>query len=468
MHTAPDNSLAGRTVGVIGVGMTGQAVAQVLLRLGARPTLYDTRPREALSADALTAVEELGCPAVLGANDGLEQSDLVVLSPGVSIRDPFLEPARSAGVEVIGEIELAARLRPSACLVGITGTNGKTTTTALTARILEEAGIAHALCGNIGSPLVTHVLEREDNPVFVVELSSFQLESVSTFHARAAAVLNVSDDHRDRHPEPTEYVATKMRVFANQTDGDVAVVSADCPQLSAACLTVPRSRLAQFSALREVPRGGFARDGALWIRWQENEPAERLLALDEMLLRGPHNVDNALAATCLAHAVGAPLEAAARTLRVFQPADHTLRPVGSAAGILYINDSKGTNVDATVQALRSASRPVVLIAGGSDKAADFGPLGNEIAERCRALVLIGETADAIQASAEAAGFGAIERCATLAEAVVRSAELAETGDIVLLSPACASFDMFSSYKHRGTVFESAVRELPGFTPSAVR
>lgn len=464
----PTIDLRGHDVHVIGVGMTGQAVARALIELGARPTLYDTRRSDDLSESARAAVSEIDCPTHLGTNVALAEARLVVLSPGVSIRDPFLAPAHAAGTEVVGEIELAARVRPEATFVGITGTNGKSTTTALTARILEDAGVPAALCGNIGSPLITHVLARDDDPVFVVELSSFQLESVSTFRTRAGAVLNVTDDHRDRHPDPSEYAATKARVFANQREGDTAVLSADCPQLAALGISVPRSRLVQFSALREVPRGGFVREGALWLRWREGERAECICGLDEMRLRGPHNAQNALAATCLAHAVGVSPESAGRTLREFAAAPHTLCPVGSAGGVIYVNDSKGTNVDATIQALRSCSGPVVLIAGGSDKGADFAPLGAEIARRCRCLLATGETGPAIRLAAEAAGLAHCESRGSLGDAVTRAAEVAQAGDTVLLSPACASFDAFTSYKHRGEVFEAAVRALPGFSPAAGR
>lgn len=460
------SEFSGLRVAVVGLGMTGHACVRALREVGAEPYLFDTRRPHELPKRMVDAAQELRCPLELGSNRSLSDCQLVVVSPGLSIRSNFLAPARARDVEVMGEIELASRLRPEARFVGITGTNGKSTTTALTARILERAGIPVALCGNIGSPLVTHVLEREDDPVFVVELSSFQLEGVRSFRARAAALLNVTDDHRDRHPDLAEYVGAKMRIFAKQCDGDLALLSADCPQLAAAHLVLPRERVARFSVYREVARGGYVRDGALWVRLEDGAEPTRLLAVDEMLMRGPHNQANALAATCLALQVGAPLEAAEATLRVFEPAPHTMRPVGSVNCVLYVNDSKGTNVDATVQALRSCVRPVVLIAGGSEKGADFAPLGPEIAARCRGVVLIGQTAERIRESAERAGFTAIAQADSMDAAVAAATEMAESGDVVLLSPACASFDMFADYKQRGELFEEAVSRLPGFTASA--
>ncbi len=455
----------GLSVAVVGAGMTGQAVAAGLLALGARPWIADTRAESDLAPEALSAIAALGCPARFADSTGMAEADLVVLSPGVSVRDPFLESARASGVEVIGEIELAARLRPDARIIGITGTNGKSTTTALTAAILEEAGLPCALCGNIGSPLITHVLERKDDPWFVTELSSFQLETVSQLRTRAAAIMNISDDHRDRHPSPAEYAAAKARILANQTDEDAAVLGADSPPLSALALSIPEHRLLRFSAIRAMPAGGYVRESTLWFRPRGGEE-EMICRLDEMRLQGVHNILNALAATCLASCVGAPTSTAARVIRRFQAASHTFRAVGASRGALYINDSKGTNVDSTIQALRSCSGPLILIAGGSNKNADFAPLIEEIARRCRAVLAIGQTGPSLAEGARSVGVEIVEECSSLEGAVERAQEIAEPGTTVLLSPACASFDMFRSYKHRGEVFEEAVRGLPGFTPAA--
>lgn len=441
-------------------------MASALVQLGASPIVVDTRPEGAVPDDARAAAGQLGCPVFYGAPDRLVGADMVVLSPGVSVRDPFLQAAFDAGVEVIGEVELAARVCPSARIVGITGTNGKSTTTRLTGAILEAAGLNPVVCGNIGSPLISHVLARQDDPLFVTELSSFQLETVSQFHAVAATILNVSDDHRDRHPTLEEYVQTKARVFANQTSADTAVLKAEDPYLAALYLVLEPQRKLQFSAIREVEAGGFVRGGNLWFR--DGAVAQAVVRRDEMRLRGTHNVENALAAICLSHAVGAPLEAMGAVLSHFVAGPHTYQPVGSVNGALYVNDSKGTNIDATVRALESCAGRVILIAGGSSKDADFAPLGGAIARHCRALLTIGETGPDIAASAKAANFSQVEHFGSLEDAVQRALELAEPGDTVLLSPACASFGLFRDYRHRGEVFEAAVRSLPGFVGTTCR
>lgn len=451
----------GLDIAVVGTGMSGRAAAAALGRLGASPWIVDTRPAEAVPEASRKALAGAEYPVFYGDPSSLARARLVVLSPGVSARDPFLSAALVAGAEVIGEIELAARARPGARIVGITGTNGKSTTTALTGALLAAAGRNCVVCGNIGSPLVTHVLERDDDPVHVAELSSFQLETVSRFHAVAATVLNVTDDHRDRHPTFEGYIATKARVFANQGPTDAAVLNAACPPLAALGLSLAGRRLLWFSSLGEVERGGYLRGDRLWLRL--DGVSQALCGRADMRLQGIHNVENVLAAACLAGSLGVDVDEMRQTAVEFIPAAHTYRTVGSANGVRYVNDSKGTNVDSTLRALESCTAPTILIAGGSSKDADYGPLGPVIARRCTALLAIGQTGPEVAKAAEAAGFPAVEQCDTLERAVSRASELARPGDVVLLSPASASFGLFRDYRHRGEAFEEAVRGLPGFT-----
>jgi UDP-N-acetylmuramoylalanine--D-glutamate ligase len=451
-------------VAVVGAGVTGRASAEALLRVGARPWVVDTRQAEDVPDAVSDAAEDVGCPIYYGDSSRLADAELVVLSPGVGPDDPFLDVAYGAGIEVIGEIELAVRLRPAARIVGITATNGKSTTTALTGALLQAGGFAASVCGNIGVPLETEVLDRPPETVFVTELSSFQLETVTTLHPEAAALLNISDDHRDRHPTIESYIAAKARIFQNHRLSDTAVVNADC-DLLAQLRHILKARCAvlEFSVTRQVTRGAFVEDDELILRMPGAADAV-VTTEEEFSLRGLHNVDNALAAACLAGALGVQAEAMRPVFRTFRAAAHTFRTLGWADGVLYVNDSKGTNVDATLWALASCTGPVVLIAGGSRKDADYTPLGQAIADSCRALLLIGDTAPEIMNAAMDAGLTEIMVCKSLEEAVTGARAVAERGDTVLLSPACASFGLFRSYAHRGEVFEELVAAIPRFQP----
>lgn len=456
--------LEGAPVGVVGAGTTGRAVARALFELGARPIVVDTRSADAAPEGAADGLSAIAAELHWGVPEPLGCTSLVVLSPGVAIGDPFLAPARAAGVEIIGEVELAYRLRPEAILVGITGTNGKSTTTALTGAMLEASGVACQVCGNIGTPLITHVLGRAEDTVLVVELSSFQLESCSRLRVRSAALLNLSDDHHDRHPAPGEYLATKSRIYGNQTADDVAVLGADCRETRQLGDSLDPARLMWFSALERAVPGAYCEDGWLVLALPGQAPRP-ILRVEEMALQGVHNVRNACAAMCLASSRGATPEGMAEALRHFAAARHTFEVVGTAAGAVWVNDSKGTNVDSTLRALESCAGPVILIAGGSEKQADYGPLGPVMAARCKALVTLGQTAPTIAAVGREAGLGEIHAAESMSEAVRMAESLACPGDWVLLSPASASFGLFRNYAHRGECFVEAVHGLRGFTPA---
>jgi len=455
----------GRRIAVIGTGITGLATVRVLMREGAAVTLYDTRPADAIGDEVLAEAKALGCELRLATSDSLATHDLVVTSPGVAIGDPFFRPAWDAGIEVVAEVELAYRMWPGITLVAITGTNGKSTTTALTGAMLEQAGRRVCVSGNIGSPLIEDVAttpaEERDDTVFVTEVSSFQLEACRHFHPRAAALLNVTDDHADRHPTPGEYLSAKARVFATQTGDDTAVLNWEDPscrsleaQLAAA--------VSHFSATSHVRRGTCIRGGE--ILYIDGESREVLCATARIRLVGRHNLENVLASSVLAISMGCSGTDVRAALETFEPAPHTFRLVGSAGGVRFVNDSKGTNVAATASGLAGLDAPAVLIAGGSDKGADFAPLADALVAGARALVVLGDTADRIAEAAEAAGFGPVIRANGMEEAVELAFSAAHRGDYVVLSPACASFDMFANYRERGRVFEGAVARLPGFVP----
>jgi len=459
----------GKAIAVAGAGLTGRATARVLLSLGANVCLYDTRAFDALPSDVRADLPGLPCELRAGTNAGLAEHELVVTSPGIAITDPCFDPARAAGVEVISEIEAAYRLWPQARIVAVTGTNGKSTTTALTGEMLRQAGLPVRVCGNIGLPFINEVAEvaanrgAMANTWFVIEVSSFQLEATRFFRARAAALLNVSDDHADRHPTMAEYIAAKARLFVQQASEGTAVLNAG----DAACRQVAsqaKGQVVWFAASDAPCPACTIRDGRIALIGAGSE--EVLCGASRIRLMGRHNLENVLAAAALASAVGAGGDAIGHALDAFEPAPHTFRRVGIVGGVTIINDSKGTNVDATVRGLDGIDAPIVLIAGGSSKGADFEPLGKVLAAKARALVVLGQTADAIADVARRHGLRRIVKVNGMEAAVHYAYGEARPGDFLILSPACASFGLFENYKHRGLVFEEAVARLPGFSPEA--
>lgn len=455
----------GSRVAVVGTGVTGLETARVLLSLGTEVTLYDTRDESAIPEDALRKARGMGCVTRLGTHDGLGDHSVVVTSPGVPIGSPYFAPARERGVEVISEIEAAFRLWPDILLIGVTGTNGKSTTTALTGEMLAQTGLPVRVCGNIGAPLIGAVADvpaaERGRTWFVAEVSSFQLEATEWFRPHAAALLNVTDDHRDRHPTLQSYVSAKARLFRRQTPADVAVLNA-ADEACRSLLPQLRSRVWWFSADGAVTDGAYVADGC--VVHAVGGATTELCQVDGVRLVGRHNLENVLAAIALSMAAGATAGGVQRALRVFEPAAHTFRRVGSAGGVVIINDSKGTNVGATVRGLQGLDKPVVLIAGGSSKGADYAPLGECLAQRARALVVLGATAREIADAARRAGLTCIREAHDMDEAVRIGFELAQPGDYLVLSPACASFDLFENYKARGLAFERAAAGLPGFEP----
>ena len=449
---------AGKTALVVGMARSGVGAARLLVRHGARVIVNDSKPREALSTD-LSALDTIAVEWQLGrpAMELLDGVDVLVLSPGIPDKAPFVQKAREMGVYVIGEVELASQLIPND-LVAITGTNGKTTTTTLVAEMLRSSGRESHAVGNIGESYAGAGVDCGSDDVMVCEISSFQMETADTFHPRVAALLNITEDHLNRHGTMECYTQMKMRVFANQTQEDVAVFNADDPALEGLPARV-RSRVMYFSRKREVEQGAFVRDGVIMLRWLGQETS--VCRADEVYIPGPHNLENALAAVCVASAMGVSAERMAYTLRTFRGVEHRIEFVRELDGVRYINDSKGTNVDSTIRAVQTMTRPTAIILGGSDKHCDFTPLVREMlaAPMIREAVLIGVTAQQIQDTLEANGFTRYQRADNLEDAVNRCRALAGDGWNVLLSPACASFDMFSDYEQRGRIFKQLVHAL---------
>jgi UDP-N-acetylmuramoylalanine--D-glutamate ligase len=450
-------SLAGKTVSVVGLAKSGVAAARLIRRLGGRVLASDSSPLEALPEEA-RGLERLGCALWAGGHPdaAFVGADLIVVSPGVPLELPALVAMRARGVPIIGELELAWRVM-EADVIAITGTNGKTTTTTLTGELLRTQVRPVLVGGNIGTPLAEHALEFPGDGIVIAEVSSFQLDAVDRFRPRVGAILNITPDHLDRHGTFERYVEAKARIFANQTPTDCAVLNADDP-VTAGLGGRARGRVMWFSRLTTLTHGVFIYDG--WIVAKLNGSTERICPVTEITLRGQHNVENVLAATACALWTGTSPSAIRRGIAAFRGVAHRIERVHDDRGVVYYNDSKGTNVDSTIKALESFSEPVILIAGGKGKGQDFGPLAEAARGRVRRAILIGQDRVRIRAALEPAGIPA-EDAESMDDAVRRAREAARVGDVVLLSPACASFDMFRNFEHRGDVFKSVVRALLG-------
>ena len=446
--------VADKKVLIIGAARSGVAAAKFLVDRGAIVALNDQKPLDKWSAEAL-ALKETGVGLLPGEPPSwlLDQLDLVVVSPGVPATIIPIRYAERAGAEIIGEVELAARYLKGR-VAGITGSNGKTTTTSLIGELLRNAGLNVQVGGNIGRALISLVETSRDDGWTVAELSSFQLETIKTFRPKIAIVLNVTPNHMDRYETFNDYAAAKHRIFMNQTEDDVAVLNADDPTVSS-WESGLRAKVMRFSVRQELERGVFLQGDELVFRWDEGERS--LLRVTEMKLRGLHNVENVAAAIAAGIAAGASIESMRETVKQFNPVEHRLEFVDEIDGVRFYNDSKATSVDATLKALEAfaddAGR-VVLILGGKGKKAPYAPLARLVRDKVRKMILIGADAETI--ASELGEQASFERAGDMKDAVTKSFAAAEKGDVVLLAPACASFDMFESFEHRGKVFKEAV------------
>jgi UDP-N-acetylmuramoylalanine--D-glutamate ligase len=449
--------IAGRKVLVIGAARSGIASARFLAQRGATVALNDRKPLAEWPAAALELKTE-GVGQIEGDPPSwlLDQIDLVVVSPGVPTKSIPIRYADRRGAEVIGEIELASRFLRGR-MVAITGTNGKTTTTSLIGEMLKDAGMNVQVGGNIGTALISMVDSSSDDGWSVVEVSSFQLETTVDFHPVVAAVLNVTPNHLDRYESLMDYAAAKHRIFANQTRGDVAILNAD-DEIVSSWVSGLRPHVVQFSSRRELEEGLFLRGSDLVSRTND---AERVLVTrEEMQLRGTHNVENVLAAMAAGLACGADPGSLRETVRRFRPVEHRLEEVAEINGIRFYNDSKATSVDATIKALEAFAGErgqVVLILGGRGKQSPYSPLASLVRQCVRKMILIGEDAPAVERDLKSAA--PFEHALDMHDAVAKAFGAAQAGDVVLLAPACASFDMFESFEHRGRVFKEEVSSL---------
>jgi UDP-N-acetylmuramoylalanine--D-glutamate ligase len=444
--------LKGKRVLVVGLARTGVATALFCAARGAHVTATDTRSENEL-CEAVKKLRAAGvtCELRAHADDLFLAQDLIVPSPGVPSDLPHLVAARKNGVTIWSEIELASRFL-SGKLIGITGANGKTTTTSLVEHILKNAGFSTILAGNIGTPLISAVAASGDDTVTVAELSSFQLELTETLRPNIAVFLNLTPDHLDRHHTMEAYGRAKARIFANQTERDIAILNADDPG------TTPhapaRPQVFWFSRKKRVGQGAFVKDGQIVVRKDGEEQA--ILRVSEIPLVGAHNWENILAAVLAAKLAGADAQEIASAVKTFAGVEHRLEFVAEIAGVRYYNDSKATNVDATQKALEAFPGRVIVILGGKDKDSDYTALRKELNERAILALLIGSATEKI--AGQIAGSVRVERAGTLERALQHAEHEARPGDIVLLAPACASFDQFENYEHRGHVFKQLVHK----------
>ena len=451
----------GKKAHIIGVARSGLSAAEVLRSLGAIVTVHDQKDAPQLE-DALSKVREMGLDAKTGehAYDGIEHADLVVVSPGVPSTCPGLTTAKEQGTPIMSEVELGYRISP-APIIAVTGTNGKTTTTALVGDILRRQGRQVIVAGNIVAGEIRLALSRaafraSASDVIVAEISSFQLEWISSFRPRIAALLNISADHMDRHSDLAEYARTKAKLFAYQQPEDYAILNADDPGVMEFAPGI-KSQIWQFSRRREVELGTFARGTEVWARTPAGD--ERVCDTARMRLRGSHNLENVLAVAAAVLAFGGTKDSIQEVVDSFEPLEHRLEPVAEISGVEFLNNSMCTNMLSAIRSLEAVGKPAIVIAGGRGKGDDYAPLAEAFRRRAKHVVLIGEDAALIEEAAKKVGFDRISPASSMEEAVDVAWRRAESGDTIVLSPGCASFDMFKHFEHRGQVFKAAVAAL---------
>jgi len=450
--------LNGKRVLVVGLGKSGVASALFMKKHGARVTVSDTKSGDELRNEIPVLLDN-GITVETGGHGDrtFRGQDLIVVSPGVPVDAPPLVQARALGESVIGEIELAAHFLPGP-VVAITGSNGKTTTTTLTGEIMVAAGFSTLVGGNIGTPAISLAERAKPEDVTVLEISSFQLETIQTFRPKVAVVLNVTPDHLDRHHTFEIYADAKARIFENQQSGDFAVLNAD----DATCVAMAARTRAQvfwFSRHKEVEHGAWVRDGEVVFR--DGAGQKEILQVSEISLKGAHNLENVLAAVCAGALMGCAPDKIRQAVHDFKAVEHRLEFVATVAGVDYYNDSKATNVDATIKALESFPANIHLILGGKDKGSDYTVLNDLLRQRVKRVYTIGAAAAKIESQIISSKSGGPElvHAETLDNAIRKAHASAKPGDIVLLAPACASFDQFKSYEHRGKVFKEIVGSL---------
>jgi len=446
--------LQGKRISVLGLGITGFYTGLFLKKNGADVYISDIKKKSEIKKEYIDELERLGCHIRTGGYDeeAILSSDILILSPGVPLDLDVVKKAREYGIEVIGEIELAYRFCPWP-IIAITGTNGKSTVTTMIAHVLEQSGARVFAGGNLGRPFISCFLEDQSWDFVVLEISSFQLESIKEFSPFVSVILNISPDHMDRYKDFQQYANTKLKIFQNQKEDSFLVLNDDDPILSQ--IKSEKVKLLRFGKEKKLGRSAFLENNFIKIHFNG---IEKSLSIKDIPLLGEHNVINTMPVLLIAFILDIKKEVIQRAISSFKPLPHRLEPVFEKEGIIFIDDSKSTNVDSAVKAIEGMNRPVVLIAGGKNKGLDFSYLAEKAKNKVKHVVLIGESAYPMLREFKNMGISTETAC-DMYEAVSKAVSKAQSGDVVLLSPACASFDMFKDYSHRGEVFKEAVRRI---------
>jgi UDP-N-acetylmuramoylalanine--D-glutamate ligase len=444
----------GKKVGIFGMARSGLACAKLLKKLGAQVFVTDMKPSDLLISE-VAQLMDLNIDFETGGHTSksITDKDYVIISPGVPLSIPILKEAQNRGIPIFSEIEVAFWLT-DAKIVGITGSNGKTTTTTLVGEVLKEDKKESQIGGNIGIPFSSLVGKVSKEGIIVLELSSFQLERIEEFKPYVSVVLNITSDHLDRYPDLKSYIDAKLRIFENQTEVDFAVLNAD-DKNSMELALYSSSKKIFFSTQKELELGAFIKDGMLLYKMDGKE--EKIIETEDIGIKGPHNLSNAAAACAICAILEVSPISMRETLKRFKGVEHRLEEIATLSGVKFVNDSKATNVESVWYALQSVKEPIILIAGGRDKGGDFTKLRELVKNRVKALILIGEAKEKM--SDALSDLVSTSYSDSLEEATEEGFKKAKAGDTVLLSPACASFDMFKDYQHRGEVFKSSVRSL---------
>lgn len=448
--------LKGKKVLLVGLAKTGISTIKCLAKYGADITVNDIKTEDQLE-EIIAEIKDIdGIKYILGHHpENISDIDMVVVSPGVPLDLPFIKKVIEENKELIGEVELAYQLAKKPYFVGITGTNGKTTTTSLTGEIFEKAGKETYIVGNIGNPVIDAVQAANEGASFVTELSSFQLESIKDFRPSVSAVLNITEDHMNRHHTMENYIDAKARVFMNQDKENFCVLNYD-DELTRALAEKCNANVVFFSRLEKLEKGVYVENGDIIIDINEKI---NLMKVCELSLPGGHNLENCMAAAAMAYVSGIDIEVIREVLKTFKAVEHRLEFVKEVEGVKYVNDSKGTNPDSTIKAVQAYENPIILIAGGYDKGSTYDELLEIAKKNVKTLVLLGQTADKIEEAARRIGFTDIHRVEDMKEAVKTCHDIAKEGDIVLLSPACASWGMYKNFEVRGKDFKDNVNSL---------
>ena len=450
--------LKNKNVLLVGLAKTGVSTIKKLNKLGANIIVNDIKPKEKLEG-IIEEIDNLdNIEYVLGKHlENIENIDLTIVSPGVPLDLPFIEKIKCEGIKIIGEVELAYKLSKNPTFIGITGTNGKTTTTSLVGEMFKKANKDTYIVGNIGNPVIDTVDLTNENSYLVTELSSFQLESIEDFKPKVSTIINITEDHLNRHHTMENYINAKARVFKNQDKTDFTILNYN-DSIVRDLGKNSNGNVLYFSIKEEVKQGAYLdKNNNIVIKVDGKELV--LMNKSELSLPGNHNLENAMSAILMAYVLNIDTDVIIDTLRTFKGVEHRLEFVTNKDGIMFVNDSKGTNPDSTIKAITSYEKPIVLIAGGYEKQSDFTEMIKYATKNVKALVLLGQTADKIATTAKEHGIDNISKVEDMEAAVKKAYEIAESGDVVLLSPACASWDMYPNFEARGLDFKENIYKL---------